>query len=463
MLTIQEILKASKGKLLKGKSAIKVKGISIDSRTFKAGDLFIAIKGNNFDGHDFINVAIEKRASSVMIAKGNVVINKDIPVILVKDTIVALGHLARFVRTRAKIPVIAITGSTGKTTTKELVACVLETRYKVLKNVGTQNNHIGVPMTLLKLNKDHEAVILECGTNRFGDIPWLADVARPNVVIFTNIGESHLEGLKTLEGVFHEKYGLTKYMTSDDTIILNNDDRCLKKIPDLNKKQKLISFGYEDKTDYHASQIQLVNNQKISFSVNQQKNWILRTPSAHNVYNALVAISCGRLFHIPYNEIKKALRRFEFPCGRQTIQKKGPYWIIDDTYNANPISLRSALRTLADLKVKGRRILVCADMLELGSQARVLHRSVGKEVAELNFDLLLTFGEYAKLIAQTAQDKDPRLVAYHCRSINQVHHRLKNFCRPGDAILVKGSRGMHMERTVDFLNKNFISNSSNHS
>ena len=454
IFNIQELQKASQGKLVQGNSSIRVKGISINSRSLKTGDAFIAIAGKNFDGHDFVFDAIKKKAAAVIIAKNLEGIPTHVPVIQVKDTIQALGQIARNYRDRFRIPVIAITGSAGKTTTKEMLAYTLAGRFKVLKNIGTENNHIGVPLTLLKLNSRYDMAVIELGTNRPGDIRWLTYIANPKVAIMTNIGESHLELLKSPLGVFREKFDLVRGMAKRGTVIFNGDDDYLNKIPSYQLSHKLIKFAIENKAEYQAGDIHM-DHCSLHFAVNSKKGWKLRTLSRHNIYNALVAISCAKQFKMKESLIQKRLVQFRFPQGRQYVGKLGKGWLIDDTYNANPVSLRSALQTLSSLDIGGRKILVCGDMLELGTRSETLHRSVGRLVAVSNLNVLLTFGKMSEWIAKEAKKDNRALVVSHCRSVEQINKKLKNYCQTGDAILVKGSRGMRMERVVEFLKKNF--------
>ncbi len=454
MLTTADIVSATGGRLLQGRVKQKFKGVAIDSRSFKSGYLFVAIKGDKFDGHDFIDSIVKKHAAGIVVArKLSVKVPDNVVVILVQDTTKALGHIARYVRLRAKVPVVAITGSSGKTTTKEMVAAILGSRYKVLKNTGTQNNHIGVPLTLLQLKKTHQVVVVECGTNQFGDIPWLADVCHPDIVIFTNIGQTHLERLKTPGGVFREKFSLTKYLTSKGAVVTNYDDPYLGKLTQTPKRWRVVSYGHKAGARIRATDIQLKNNNTVSFQVNRVKDWTLKTPARHNIDNALAAVACGQLLHVNFNQMKKILARFQFPSGRQTLCRINGSLVINDTYNANPSSFRSAVKTLADFKISGRKIIVCADMLELGAKSPQIHRQLGEFIGEFGFDLVLTFGEGARMIKEGAQAKNSVLAVHHNRSLKELHERLKDFYRPGDAILVKGSRGMHMERTIEFLSK----------
>ena len=454
ILTISHIVKATQGNLLQGNPTVRIKGVSINSRTLKRGELFIAIKGENFDGHSFIQPSLEKGALALVVSQKPKKISSRVPVIYVKDTTIALGRIAAMYRSFFKIPVISITGSAGKTTTKEMVAAILQKKFKVLKNIKTENNHIGVPLTLLKLDQSHEVAVIECGTNRQGDIDWLGQITKPDVIIFTNIGESHLELLKTPDGVFKEKYQLTKHLHPEGYIIFNADDAYLRRLFKLKSNRNLITYALKEESDYHASQFSLKNNQAISFNLNGNQPCVLNSASEGNLYNALAAISCGRLFKINYKDIQNALSHFRFPEGRQNIKRIGRLWIINDTYNANPVSFKNALETLYAMNVKGKRILVCADMLELGKKSLALHRSMGEMAAQLNLDLILTLGPSARIIAETARRFNQHLKTFSCDKKYQLHKKLRRSCQPEDAILIKGSRRMHMEETVDYLTKN---------
>ena len=451
MFNLQDILLATDGNLIRGKNTARIPGVSIDSRTLKRGDLFIAIKGKNFDGHDFIKEVIKKSASAIIVSRRiHFPAAIAIPVILVTDTIKALGQIARFHRNRFPIPIVAITGSAGKTTTKEMVASVLGTEYSVLKNAATENNNIGVPLTLFKLNKSHEVAVVELGTNHFGEMRWLSKITNPTVAVFLNIAESHLEFLESLSGVFKEKFELVKNMSRDGCVIFNNDDHTLRKIAKKKIKQRLMSFGIETTCHYRANQICMEPDSTLRFRVNKREIIYLKTPARHNIYNALAAISCGRFLNISYANIRKALREFDSLKGRFSLYKIKQVRVIDDSYNANPLSLRSAIQTLDNLKIYGRRILVCADMLELGRYSRELHRSVGKFVADSQIDSVFTVGKLSRLISETAK-RNRYLYARHYDSVAAAQKGLKQYLRPGDTLLLKGSRAMRMERILAFL------------
>ncbi len=454
VFTIKEIIKATQGTLLQGDASSNVSGVSSDTRMIKEGNLFIALKGPNFDGHSFLSMAVQKGAKALVVSqKPRDRFSEKIDIILVADTRKALGSIAGFHRKRFKIPVIAITGSSGKTTTKEMLAAVLTKRYNVLKNIATENNDVGVPSTLLKLNHDHDIAVLEFGTNHFGEIRWLTQVTSPTVSILLNIGESHLEYFKSLSGVFKEKFDIVRFMKKPGVVIYNKDDRFLKKIPEKKIFGRKISFGLQRPADFLAQEIEIVRHQFLRFKINTN-SFQIQAPIWHNVYNALATISCARLFKVSWVDIEIVLKEFSFPKGRQVFHSIGSLNVIDDTYNANPVSFRSAVRTLQDLDSKGRKILLCADMLELGEKSRDLHREVGGLVASAEFDFVFSIGRLAQLITQEVRKKKVSR-AFHFSTIERLTKELKDILRPGDTILVKGSRGMHLEKIVDFLKKEF--------
>jgi len=453
---IKDILKATNGVLLQGDLSVPVRRISIDSRNFNKGDCFIAIPGKNFDGHDFVKDVAHK-AGAILVSRPHLLLPHNKPVIYVRDTIKALGEIASAHRKRFRIPVIAITGSSGKTTTKELTATILGKRYHVLSNLGTQNNHIGVPLTLLRLTERHEVAILELGTNQFGDIEWLTHISYPTVAVYTTIGESHLECLKNPLGVLEEKLDLIRNMSPEGKVIFNTDNRYLRRIKEWLPRDKITTFGIHNPSHIKASHCHFVNNERLRFRVNNKYSFFLQTPVYENIYNALAAMACGRLLKVSYNNIGQALKNFKFLKGRQVIQKIKDVWLIDDTYNANPVSFRSAIGTLDRLQVPGKKILVCGDMLELGTKSRQLHRRVGQIILKSNIDMIFTFGHLTREISTVVRRQGNDKAVFHFRSLEALHKTLKFHCQRGDAILVKGSRAMGLERTIEFLNKNVLS------
>ncbi|MBF0511658.1 MAG: UDP-N-acetylmuramoyl-tripeptide--D-alanyl-D-alanine ligase [Candidatus Omnitrophica bacterium] len=450
MFTIPQILNAVQGTLVQGPSKGRVSSVCIDSRIIKKGDLFVAIKGDVFDGHDFIDSVIDKGARVVVVHKPLQVKNPRVTVIMVKDTTRALGDIARFHRLRFHIPVIALTGSAGKTTTKEMMAAVLARKYKVLKNEGTQNNHIGVPLTLLKLRAQHQIVVLECGTNQPGDIIWLADVARPGFVFFTNIGESHLEKLKDVDGVLKEKWELTRFLVEKDTVFMNADDVLLAKKQRQKHAFKIQTFGIKSAADLMAKAIHVHEGRYLNFKVKSRKIK-LNTCGVKHAYNALAAFACGLFFKVPLRAIIGALESFEFPKGRGQIIRLGKGWMINDTYNANPVSMRGALQTLQDIETRSKRIFIAADMLELGRQSRALHLALGREVAQRKVDILITVGPMAGLMGKEAKKKNKKMQVFACRDVLFAQKYLTKVFQNGDAVLIKGSRRMKMEQVAEFL------------
>lgn len=418
------------------------------------GDLFIAIVGDKFDGHDFLLEVAKKGAAAFVISRPDVKRPKDIPTIVVKDTVKALGFLARYHRRNFAGPVIAITGSAGKTTTKNLVSTVLKTRYRVLSNEGTKNNHMGVPQTLLALTPRHDCAVIECGTNQPGDIAWLATICEPDIVIMTNIGESHLALLKSPARVFAEKAHLVSGMKGT-RVIFNQDNVFLRTLPQKIKNRHYTTYGCQagrGKPDYLATDLLWSpDNRALSFRVNRRYPIVLKSPALSNVANALAALSCGRLFNIPYSDIIKALKSFVFKDGRLTLKKVGWFWLIDDSYNANPVSMRNALMTLGQLRCQGRKICVCADMLELGAQTVPLHRQMGRLAGQVGVTAVFAIGPAAAHMVEAAQKANQRMLAKHFSSIDDLNQALADYIRAGDLILVKGSRGMKMERAVSFL------------
>jgi len=455
MFTIAEIIEATQGTLVQGPGKGQVRSVSIDSRIAQKGELFIALKGDVFDGHDFIDGVIAKGVRVLIVHRSIELKDTRVSVIRVVDSTRALGNIARFHRLRFNIPVIALTGSAGKTTTKEMIAVVLSRKYKVLKNEGTQNNHIGVPLTLLKLKAADQMVVLECGTNQPGDIVWLADIARPNVVIFTNIGESHLEKLKTIKGVLKEKWKLTSFMGERDTVIINSDNALLSRQGSQKNIFKIITYGIKAKARWQGTEIHIHSGRYLNFRV-MGRTMELNSCGVNNVYNALAAVGCGVFFKVPFKDIIPALRSFEFSQGRGQIVRLGKGWLINDTYNANPVSMRSALQTLQVIETNGQRIMVAADMLELGSQSKILHQAIGRAIGASDINVLITVGRLAGFMAAGVKKARPKrhfkkMQVFACADVESAQKCLSKVFHNGDAVLIKGSRRMRMEQMTEFL------------
>jgi len=459
MFTLNEIVRITKGSLVQGNGLAKVRRVSIDSRRIRAGDLFVAVKGARYDGHAFIAAAFRRGAVAALVSSSfQKSVNQSRGLIAVEDPVRALGLMAREYRRRFSLPVVAITGSTGKTTTKEMIACVLKKDFRVLKNPGTENNQFGVPLTLFRIQPRYQLLVLELGTNRPGDIAWLAMVSEPDVAVFTNIGESHLERLGSPRRVYNEKKTLISATRPDGTIIVNNDDRFLRGIPHQPTKQRCITYAIERPACFQAQAIRPLEHQGWSFNVNDRHPFVVKTSAQHNIYNALAAVACARLFHVDFATIASRLARSGSMRGRQTVRRKGGVIIIDDTYNANPVSFVSALTTLANSECHGRRVLVCADMLELGRQSRQLHIRCGIHAARSGLDAIFGYGPQVRHLIQAAHKERPQITASHFRLRRDLHAGILRYCRRGDVCLVKGSRAMAMDQTVAFLQDKFSSN-----
>ncbi|MDD5382870.1 MAG: UDP-N-acetylmuramoyl-tripeptide--D-alanyl-D-alanine ligase [Candidatus Margulisbacteria bacterium] len=408
MFTQQEILKAVRGSRVTGRQSRVVKGISIDSRTVKPGELFIPIKGPKFDGRDFIPAALKKGAL----------------VLETKAGLKALQELAAYHRNKFNIPIIGVTGSAGKTTTKDMIASILSREMPTLKNEENFNNEIGVPLTLLKLTKKHRAAVIEMAMQGLGEIELLARIVRPKVAVVTNIGEAHLEFLKSTKNIAKAKAEIFKFQTGKDFAVINADDEHFEHL--MTNVQcpmsNVCTFG-------------IIENAKIT--PNDLKGINLPIPGEHNIYNALAAIAVAKILKCKKSSIRKGLESFRPSSNRMdVINRRDGVKIINDTYNANPQSMAAALKTMAELN--GRKIAVLGDMLELGRQAKTAHDRIIKLCGQLKIDKVYTLGQFWPR-PRVSQDK------------KSLIKNLKKIIRPRDIILIKGSRGMKMEEVVEAL------------
>lgn len=452
--TIEEICTATGGELIRGEGkATLVKDISTDTRTIEKGQLFIPLIGENFDGHKFISNAVQKGAAAVITQYPDIDVPGEIPVILVKNTLNALQDIAMFHRKRFDIPIVAVTGSTGKTTTKDMIYYVLSQRYNVLRTEGNLNNAIGLPHTLLRLNETHEVAVVEMGMSGFGEIHRLAEIARPKFGIITNIGVSHIEKLGTRENILKAKMELFDFFTPQCTAILNGDDKLLQGIGDK-LPFSVEYFGTGEHVDYRASQIN-VSDEKISYNVNIKDNSYsidINVPGIHNIYNSLAAIAVGMHFGLKIDEIQEGLKHFKPGAMRlNIISTHDNIKIIDDVYNASPDSMTASIAILSQSKGK-RKIAVLGDMLEMGYYSEKAHRDVGAVVAKYGIDILITRGKDSRWIGEQAKElgMDAERI-YNCVDNEDVIKLLDTMVKEGDTILVKGSRGMKMEEIVSHL------------
>ena len=460
ILTIEEVLKATGGKLLQGRGNLLFQGVSTDSRTVAEGELFVALKGPRFDGHHYAVEALAKKAGGVLIEEdqvGDIRWNgyRSRAVIAVKDTLSALGDMARDWRRKYSTPVVALTGSNGKTTTKEMIAACLGTTFSILKTEGNLNNLIGVPLTLLTLTEKERVVILEMGMNVPGEIRRLAEMAEPDVGLITNIQKVHLEGMGSLERLKEEKGELFRKMRRDGTILVNQDDPRVIELARDYPGQK-ITFGIEHPAEVMAKEIRLRGAEGTSFTLILEEEVMeihLRLLGRQFVPNALCAMAIACLFGVEVKQAKEAIESLQpFPMRMEVVSLKGGKTLINDAYNANPYSMELALETLAEVKGKGRAIAVLGDMLELGSFTREAHEQLGEKVSELSIDFLLALGEEAPIVVESAiRHGFPMERAKVMESYSEAVFQLRQMIQSGDWILVKGSRRMGMERIAESL------------
>lgn len=446
-LTIQQTIDTVSGELLSGDAALRFSGVTTDTREDCGGKLFIPLVGERFDGHDYIDTAFAKGAVACLCSK---------PVagagtrILVGDTLCALQKLAAFVRGLCDIPVVGITGSVGKTTTKEMLALTVGSKFYTHKTEKNFNNHIGVPLTLLKLTPEHEAAVIEMGMNNAGEIAVLTQLARPTVAVFTNVGMTHIGNLGSRENILRAKLEMLEGLSPDGTVVLNADDTLLwRGRPKLT--HKVLSYGIKNsEADIKAEDIRL-SEQSVTFTV-RGETICLPQPGEHSVYNALAAIAGGMAVGAELPQMARALETYNGTKMRLNIQNVRDFRVIEDCYNASPASVAVALRVLHDLKCGGKRIAVLGNMNELGDYAVSEHERVGRLVAEHGIDFLITVGDLARSIADGAvlagfSPKQLRVFDNNAAASAFLHTILG----PEDVVLVKGSHSTHLEEIIEAL------------
>lgn len=423
-------------------------GISIDSRTVQPGNLFIAIPGARVDGHDFIEEAYSKGAAAALVTHTTPCA---LPQLQVKDIAEALGKLGAAWRDQFTLPVIAVTGSNGKTTLKNMIANIMTTacdgdKNQVLATIGTLNNHLGLPLTLARLNSQHRYAVIEMGMNHFGEIEVLTQMTHPHVAVITNAATAHLEGVGDVAGVAKAKAEIFSGLSSDGIAILNRDDAFYTFWLEKIGKHPYLTFGLHPNADVHALLPAANQAQHITFCT-PKGNIDINLPllGHHNILNALAAIAATLVIGIDLQAIKQGLESIQPAPGRLQLHVlPNGVKIIDDTYNANPFSLEAAVKTLATFA--GKKILVLGDMKELGNEAKQLHQQAGQDIRQAGIDYLFTYGDLSANSAQAFGEG-----AYHFNEQEKLVTALKPFLYNQTTILVKGSRSMHMERVVTGL------------
>ena len=446
-MKVRDILEITKGQLIIGNENLECENFSKDTRTIQKGDIYIGIKGETFDGSQFWKQALDNGAEAVIIENVEILpeemekySNKTI--IKVEDTLKALYEIAKYKRSLYNIPVIAITGSVGKTSTKDLIGSVVSTKYKTLKTEGNNNNNIGLPLTILKL-KDHEALVIEMGMNHFGEISLLTDIAKPTLAVITNVGTSHIGNLGSRENILKAKLEILEGM-ENPKIIINNDNDLLHKWANENsEKVEIHTVGVQNQSEINAQNIELREDGSSFKAVSEAQSIDVQVPvgGEHFVYNALCATKVGYILGISNEKIQQGISQFELTKKRMEIKKlENGTILINDAYNASYESIKPSLEFLVNY-TGTRKIAVLGDIFELGEFSEELHRKVGKEVADKNIDILICAGENSKYIIEEAK-KNSKIQTYFMHNNEEIVEKLSQELRNGDVILVKASNGM---------------------
>ena len=425
--------------------------ILTDTRKIKGGELFIALKGENSNGESFTRDAFKKGALAVMVSKTAERIPDGV-ILKVDDTLTAYGQIAGAWRDRFNIPIVAVTGSNGKTTTKDLTAAALNGLGNVLKTSGNFNNEIGVPMTLLELNDKHKAAVVEIGMRGLGQIESLAQVVKPTIGIVTNVSEAHIELLGSIENIARAKGELVEAIPEGGTIILNADNRHTAQMKNLaGAGVKVVTYGLENPADVTAKDI-LIDSVATEFTLTYRgEDFDFEIPmlGRHNVSNALAAIATGLTVGLSVEEIQRGISTLTTTKMRFEVIRRDGLTIVNDAYNASPASMRVAIKTTSEI-YEGRLIAVLGDMLELGEISEQVHREIGAELVENNFDTLITLGELGKFIAEGARDAGLKNV-YTFDTHEDAAKKILELVRDGDTILFKASHVMHMEKIIELI------------
>lgn len=425
--------------------------VVLDSRAIQPGGVFIATKGERVDGHDFIHQVLEKKALAVICEQLPAVIEG--PMILVNNSFQALKDLAEFYRKQLQIKVVGITGSVGKTSTKEFIASVLEQEFQVLKTQGNFNNEVGLPLTVLSLRQHHQVAVLEMGISDFGEMHRLSKIAKPDIAVITNIGQCHLENLKDRDGVLQAKTEIFDFMPEHGLAILNGDDDKLETIS-LVKGKLPITFGRHIRHDFYAQHIQAKGLRGTACRLMLKKDFVdvmIPLPGEHMVSNALCAAAVGTYLGVKKEEIKKGIESVKSLTGRSNLIQTERYLVIDDCYNANPISMKAALDLLS--MADTRKVAILGDMFELGDKEEAHHRDIARYALEKSLDMVLFVGALSQKGYEEAKHQSQHETEiFFFPTKEELLADLEQLLLPGDTILVKASHGMHFEELIQVLN-----------
>lgn len=449
-VTIKDIVNVTGGVLLCGEESYEIKNFCTDSRKMKEHELFVPIIGERVDGHDYIEVALQ-HGGATLTQKHETMIGSN-PWIFVKDTVKAMQQIARWYREKMEFPVVAVTGSVGKTTTREMITRALEAEFSVFHTEGNYNSQVGVPLTIARMTGEEQVAVLEAGMSQVGEMTQLEAMIRPNVVVFTNIGVAHIENLGTQDHICKEKMELAKHIDHNGAIILNGDDAILM----AHKEEFLgtvITYGKGSHCDYQAKDIQIRDGKTTFVCVNDGKETAITMDvlGEHNVLNALASFAVCKWIGLSLEQVKHQFEQFQGT--RQQVHTVNGYMVIDDTYNASPDSMKASIAVLAHMPCDGKKIAVLADMLELGEKTEQYHREVGAFLGEKQIEELYTLGEYSKALFDEAKKKYPKLEGKTFMDREQLSVTIKQRLQKGDCILLKGSNGMKLSELAKQLLK----------
>ncbi|MBI5778735.1 MAG: UDP-N-acetylmuramoyl-tripeptide--D-alanyl-D-alanine ligase [Planctomycetes bacterium] len=467
-LHLYEIIKATKGRIIASKKnriftapfdvpsgdlcELVIRRISTDTRDIRKGDLFIALKGEHFDGHNFIKKAVSQGASAIIASR----IPKGIkstrpPIIKVKDTLLALGDIAVYYRKQLTIPVIAVGGSNGKTTTKDMIAHILSKKYAVTKSPRSFNNFIGLPLTILSVDEKSQYLVAEVGTNKPGEIDYLAEILKPDIAVITNISATHLDGLKTPDGVFKEESSLFKSLKNHAQAVFDSTNKGLKRLAKY-AEYKSVTFSINGSSDIRADRIK-VSPTGLRFAVSIRNgghyDCFIPVLGSWNVKNALAAFAAVQHLGLKPKEICQALKDFQLPAMRMDKRIKNGITFINDAYNANPVSVGLVINDLSGMKTKGRKILVFGEMRELDRYSRRFHEAAADDIARSSIDMVVAIGPEARYTVNKLLRLKPRnKTVFYYATVDKSRPTLNKILKPGDTVLLKGSRANALEKII---------------
>ena len=455
-INISEILEATNGNLVSGNTDETVNSVCIDSRKCKKKSLFIPLEGVNSDGHEFIKDAFNLGASVSLVQKGHEIKdNLGCSLIEVDSTRKALGDLAKYYRHKFNIPIIGVSGSVGKTTTKEMIFAALNESMNILKTESNYNGQIGLPLTIFNIDSSHQVAVVEMGVSEFGEMERLSEIADIDIGVITNIGVSHIENFKSIQNTCNEKI---KMINKESGILyLNGDSPLLSDLAVKSVHENIVYFGLNGNYPYKCEDIYSDNYETHFTLVTSEFREPITIPclGIHNVYNALAAIAVALGMGVHIEDIKKGLLKFKNVSMRQQISDLNGITLIDDSYNASPDSVKSSVSVLKNLSTEGRNIIVIADMLELGEKSHDIHFETGRYIAIEGINILITVGENAEYLSNGAKSANQDIITVHCKNNSEACEFLDTNLSNGDKVLVKGSRGMHTEEISNYLKNKF--------